>query len=264
MKTNWKKEIRPTGMLILLFGITIIIIALSSRGMEYINTHKKFAVGSILYLAVFIALIFLKVKFDRSKFVHFLFRTWYFPLELIALIFFLVEPIYNFLISIFFYFMTVMFVPLAIDIFSFIISGYHLPHNTLIYVLLTTVSIISLRYSTKVLNIVRWFFKKFTRHQDDKIRTTTEYVVNKKNIRFIIYAAYFIYLLFYSFNAINGKEFLGDKGFNQVVLQSFYTILAYDSLSANAQGIRLLPSKLFRHFMDAYRNELKKFRTDKP
>jgi hypothetical protein len=68
------------------------------------------------------------------------------------------------------------------------------------------------------------------------------HIINKENIRFVIYISFFIYLVVYSYKMLGNSSILETSLHDKAILQSFLCFLAFDRVILNSKQVVLLPS----------------------
>jgi len=104
-----------------------------------------------------------------------------------------------------------------------------------------------------MLFVTKWIF--ITKRQT-KIKSNYELAlgfVNKDRIRFAIFFLYFIHMIYFSIDNLNGSLNLLDEQTNFAILHSFATYLAFDQLLTNKALIGFKPKELFQKLKNTWK-----------
>lgn len=263
-KDFWKIEFKA------LLKLTTLIL-FSSIIFYFLFTSFTSLLDSYWYLAVFFGYILVTILFQvlnekfNSRFLNTLYIIWSFPLTFLYSLAFIGYPFFLYVSILIFYMVAVISIPSVPIYFYENISKVSLPDGFSTYLIITTVFIISISFHNFVLDKIVYRLlrvKSSAKIREYKIESVINYTLNKKNIKFIIYGMYFIYMFYYSILTIYFDDTFSNADFSKSVLQSFLTVLAYDSLSENSSGIKMLPSVLLKKFMTTYKNKIEKMDND--
>ena len=126
------------------------------------------------------------------------------------------------------------------------------------FILLTLTSCIVLCFYKPFIRIVQWhgpFKPKSEKYKDYKLDKLSDYLINRQNIRFVIYTSYFIYLFWFS------TELLSDSGPSEElkhfrgIYQSFLCFLAFDRIIAYSAQMKFLPSYILNVLIKNQNND---------
>jgi len=121
-----------------------------------------------------------------------------------------------------------------------------LREETMLFIGITSSTIIAITFYNsilKLLHIVPPFrIKHSKKNQKFRLDEILEYFFTKENLRFTIYTAFFIYLIFYSFKLFEGEYDVVINKIDKATLQSFLCFIAYDRLLLNSKSVSALPS----------------------
>lgn len=257
-KDFWKIELKALLKLTVLFLFSSVIF-------YFVSTSFTSFLDSYWYLAIFFGYILVTILFQvlnekfNSRFLNTLYVIWSFPLSFLYSLLFVGYPFFLYVSILLFYLVVVISIPSLPIYFYENINEASLPGGLSIYFIVTTAFIISISFHNFVLEKIVYRLlriKSSTKISEYKIESVINYTLNKKNIKFMIYGMYFIYMLYYSLSTIYFGDTFNNDDFNKAIMQSFLTVLAYDSLSQNSTGIKMLPSVLFKKFMTTYKNKL--------
>lgn len=129
------------------------------------------------------------------------------------------------------------------------------PQLELYLVFSLTAIIITIFGEKLMLFITNWLF--ITK---DKTKIISNYELalgfaNKDRIRFAIFFLYFVHIIYFSIDSLNGSLNLLDEQTNYAILHSFATYLAFDQLVSNKALIGFNPKGLFRKVIKALKSD---------
>jgi hypothetical protein len=257
-KDFWKIELSALFKLTALFLFSIAIFYLLSTSLTSFLDSYWYLLVFFGYVITIILFQVINEKFD-SRFLNTLFNIWSFPLAFLYSLLFVGYPFFLYVSILLFYIVVVISIPSVPIYFYENVSKVPLSDGLSTYFIVTTAFIISISFHNFVLEKMVYRLlrvKSSAKISEYKIESVVNYTLNKKNLKFMIYGMYFIYMLYYSFSTIYFGDTFDNDDLNKAILQSFLTVLAYDSLSQNSTGIKLLPSVLFNKFMTTYKNKL--------
>ncbi|MAC94212.1 MAG: hypothetical protein CMC96_01790 [Flavobacteriales bacterium] len=223
-------------------------------GMEQLNNTKNhnWVFYFLGYVALWILSNYLHNKFP-NKLIKYINYCISFPLSFVLLLFQFAVPTMGIIIH------TTLFIALSFSIPLFLtrLNDYfnylNLTDQTTIFINLTFATCSSVAFYKLILDIVYRFgpfrIKSSEKIKKFKLDALTEYVLNKENIRFIIYSSFFIYLLMFSFQYLQNSSIfeIGEK--DRAVYQSFLCFLAFDRLLLNSKRFILMPSELLKKML---------------
>ena len=88
-----------------------------------------------------------------------------------------------------------------------------------------------------------------------RIKELTEYVLTPQHIRFMIYMAYLLYLIPFSYNTLEHKSIFATSEIDFAIMQSFLVFLAFDSLRVNIKSVNLSAKILLWRTLQGFINE---------
>ncbi|HQV77638.1 MAG TPA: hypothetical protein PLJ42_01665 [Chitinophagales bacterium] len=110
----------------------------------------------------------------------------------------------------------------------------HFESQTVVYILLTSTSIIAIIADNIIRKIIYWIpphhEKTSNKVKKYQIKELIDYLLTESNIRFTIYLSYLIYYVVYNILSFQDSIALNDFPYANSILQSFLTFLAFDSL----------------------------------
>ena len=87
------------------------------------------------------------------------------------------------------------------------------------------------------------------------MKELTEYVLTPQHIRFMIYMAYLLYLIPFSYNTLQHKSIFATSEIDFAIMQSFLVFLAFDSLRVNIKSVNLSAKVLLWRTLQGFINE---------
>lgn len=157
------------------------------------------------------------------------------------------------------YFLIVILIPCIVYELNQKINLFDIEITTYLFVAISASSISSVmfyRYIWKLCNRLSPFgpevspqLKRF------RIKELMEYVLTPQHIRFIIYLAYLIYLVVFSFNTLQHNSIFATSEIDFAIMQSFLVFLAFDSLRVNVKSVNLSVGDLFVKMMHGFIKE---------
>lgn len=256
---KWIYEIKSLAKLIGLILVTVVIMLVFFKGFDAILNEYIYLSYLVLYIASIIFLQYLNTKYSNNVLNKFI-AIWAVPLEIVGVLLGIGQPILIVFNTTILFWGILFLIPYLIiesieTIFTITFST-----SLSVYTIITVAFIFAISLSEIILqNIVYHLMriKSSKKIREYKIERVIEYLLNRKNIKFLIYSLYFLYLVYYSINVIQyGASFEGN-GNNQAILQSFLTVLAFDSLFQNTKKIKLLPSVIYSKLIESYKNKMK-------
>lgn len=249
---NKKQEVKAS---IILSGIVVI-----SFIVNYILSKSTNRIWLIVFvyfvLALLIAIISSKY---HNRVIEILSKIYLFPLGIVFILLMISNPIGAIVIHAFSYYIIVFLLPLIFKLVNDNFKIIELSFENFIFLSLTFSSIVSIVFYKYIMKLVIKLspFGLNDKEKKDKeiLKKMVEYIITPQNIRFIIYAAYFVYLCIFSFNYIDGKSSFDANSTYSAIMQAFFAFLAFDSLRINSKEIKFLPSKLLDNMKDYFLNE---------
>jgi chromate transport protein ChrA len=227
-----------------------------SMGMEHLNTTKNY--NWIFYFLGYVTLLILFNWLHRkfpNKLLEYINYGISFPLSIVLFLFQFAIPTMGLIIHTTLFILLSFSLPLILIRLNDYFNYFNLTDQTIIFINLTFATCFSVAFYKLILNIVYRFgpfrIKSSEKIKKFKLDELTEYVLNKENIRFIIYSSFFIYLLIFSFQYLQNSSIfeIGEK--DRAVYQSFLCFLAFDRLLLNSKRFILMPSELLKKMLNS-------------
>lgn len=171
------------------------------------------------------------------------------PLAIAVVIIDLIHPITTILMTIFLFIMSCATFP-AILAYSISVF-YPLTINMAQFIMLTLSSLIAIAFHKYILKIVIKMMMIIQKNliKDNHSLELINYTLKLKNIRFMIYIAYFVYMAIYSFILISNNNDVHYSENNIVILQAFLVFLAFDNVLTNAKEVKFLASFFVKKYL---------------
>lgn len=245
-------------MLLLATIIIISVIVFYFSGSVMIPTENGSGLKMVVCLISYICLIYL-FNWLEQKFPNKFLKTINFiivlPAAIFTVLYQLTIPSITLIFNVILFLLVSLLIPLFLIKVNTYLEIFNLTTSTEVFIVLSLIAIISLTFHKQILN----FLYKYgpSRLKDSKkmkkynLEEIIEYVVNKENIRFMIYTVFFIYLVIFSFQLLQEESIFEVKEIDKAVLQSFLCFLAYDRLLLNSSRFILLPSVLLNKFLNS-------------
>lgn len=243
LKKKQRTEVKAGIVLMLFVIIAILVFSTFTLGMDKLGSPVLFIVLAYFFL-VFV------MKYCYSKWPSGILKVFClivsFPLDIVGLFAVFTGSTVRLLSNIIFYFLFSIMIPAGLIIVLNMFSILVLSQNTMLFLLLTFGSIISITFNKLLLRYV-YILMPLSEKMSDNIevyRAPTEYVIKPDNIRFLIYAFYFIYLFIYSLKLIEEKTIFSSFSRDNAIMQAFVVFLAYESLRFNSKDLKIRASHL--------------------
>lgn len=224
-------------------------------GIDHLSNAKSY--NWMFYFLTYIVLFFLfgwlHKKFP-NKFLEYLDMGISFPLLLVLLLFQFAIPTVGLITHITLFILLSFLLPLILLGINEHFNYFILTEQTTIFINLTFAICFSVAFYKQILSLIYKagpFRKSSEKMKKFKLDELTEYILNKENIRFIIYSSFFIYLLIFSFQYLQNSSIfeIGEK--DKAVYQSFLCFLAFDRLLLNSKRFILLPSVFLKKMISS-------------
>ncbi len=253
---NIKKESKSTLFVLIIIIISLVIMFFLSMGMEHLNTTENYS-WIFYFLGYILLLIFfgwLHKKFP-NKIIQYIYFGISFPFSLILFIFQFAIPTMGIVINSILFVMLSFTTPLVLLRINEHFKYISINDQTAIFINLTFATCFAIAFYKQILNIVYRFgplrIKSSEKMKKFKLDELTEYVLNKENIRFIIYSAFFVYLFILSFQNLQNSSIFEIIEKDKAVYQSFLCFLAFDRLLLNSNRFVLLPSIFLKKMLNS-------------
>ena len=257
-----KKESKSTLLFLIIVIISLVIMVLLSMGMEHLNNTKNYSwiLYFLGYLLLLILVSWLHKKFP-SKILKFLNTGISFPLSIFLFLFEFALPTMGLILHIFLFGLFAIAIPLSFVRMNEYFNYLPLTEQTTLFIILTFSTCFSVAFYRHILNFI-YKFGPFMVKSSEKMKKLrldelTEYVLNKENIRFIIYSSFFIYLIIFSFQFLQNSSVFEIAEKDKSVYQSFLCFLAFDRLLLNSNRFILMPSELLKRMINSIKQNIK-------
>lgn len=254
-----KKE-KKAGIILAI--VAVIFIAIFAVSMKFIDLNSK--KGLIIFFSF---LLYLPLAFwigsltnkKTNKIIKVLIYLFCSPLAVIYVVLKFSYPFISICMNFIFY-IVVAFIPTLIIGYLDKLNIIDISYEKLMFLMLTTVSIILVALNKYLLKFVLRYSPVFTKNEGRKdtleLIKLTEYIFNPNNIRFVIYLLYFIFLFLFSLAHLDEKFIFENKLLDNAILQAFLVFLAYDSIRINSKNIKLLPSIILNRMWNVFKYDV--------
>lgn len=260
---NIKKESKSTLLLLIIIVISLVIIFFFSMGLERLNNSKNYdwIFCFLSYVLLLIICGWLHKKYPNNI-IKYLNAVVSFPLLIVLVLFQFTIPIIGLILNITFFGIFTVALPLLIIKLNEYFNYLNITYETNLFITLTFSTSIAVTFCKQILNLLYQIGPVRTKDSEKmkifNLEELTEYVLNRENIRFIIYSSFFVYLLVFSFQILQNTSVFEIEEKDRAVYQSFLCFLAFDRLLLNSNRFILLPSELLNRIFNSIRRQNKK------
>lgn len=248
------KELKSAILIILVLLWACFIYWLFSSGIKLTSNISLLFLS--LYFAAYILIWFLQRRYPNRliKTIHIIVGI---PLILpFGLLLSAINSI-SLLAHVFFFAVTCFILALLIPLILTQAFGIIIEEDIVLFIGLTLGSGIAIVLYRPILRFV-YFLIPFKSNRSDVLKKNfkddlTEYVLNKENIRLIIYLGYAVYLTAYSLQLLYGDGFFFSGEINRAVYQSFLCFLAIDRVLIYSQSLKFKPSILLSKLIEPFK-----------
>ncbi|MCD8401305.1 hypothetical protein G1K66_12320 [Tenacibaculum finnmarkense] len=253
---NIKKESKSTIFVLIIIIISLVIMFLLSMGMKHLNYAKNlnwlFYFLGYIFLLIFVH--WLRKKFP-NKMLEYIDIGISFPLAIFLLLFQFTIPSIGLVLHIFLFVLFSFAFPLLLLRINEYFDYVTLTEQTTLFINLTFATCFSVAFYRQLLSFIYQFgpfkIKNSEKMKKFRLDELTEYVLNKENIRFIIYSSFFIYLIIFSFQLLQNSSVFEIAEKDRAIYQSFLCFLAFDRILLNSNKFILLPSQLLKKMINS-------------
>lgn len=207
----------------------------------FIWLFKEFQERAMYYFLVF---LFVSILFkwlsnkSSNKALRFMDTIMSIPLEIVRLSFRLMAPVMTVLTSYVLLGMFSVMLPIFSISFTVLVFDFNISKSSILFISLVFASITSV-YGSRFFH---WVIKEFSplkdwgNHKYEAVRIELAlYVINKKNVTFLIYFAYLVFLFLSGFMQIQYNEPLIKENVDSAVLKSFIVFIAFSNMVAKSK-----------------------------
>lgn len=246
------KEIKSTAALIGLFVFSIIILLFLIVSFETLKDSPFIWMYMVAYIILVTILGLANRKFT-NRFLRYLFLILLSPILIPFVLLKIVFPILPTLLAIMIYFAFSVMVPL-ITVIILELSDYfgqNVEIRTII--LYGGTSIISVLFSKQILKTTRLFMRYNTsdKFKNSNIPEITDYILDVRNVRMIIYGCFCVILIVYSIDYINGFTSENAEKHQRTIVNSFLIYLAFDRMLLFSKDVHFKSSELLEKIMES-------------
>lgn len=253
---NIKKESKSTLLVLTIIITSLVIMFFLSMGMEHLNATKS--VNWVFYFFGYVVLLiffgWLHKKFP-NKLLKYLNIGISLPLAIFSFLFQFAIPTIGLVLHIFLFGLFAFALPLLLIRANEYFDYITLTEQTALFINLTFATCFSVAFYKQILNFVYRFgpfrIKESKKMKKFRLDELTEYILNKENIRFIIYSSFFIYLIIFSFQYLQNSSIFEIQEKDRAVYQSFLCFLAFDRILLNSKSFILLPSEFLNKMINS-------------
>ncbi|MDB5228286.1 MAG: hypothetical protein JWN78_2479 [Bacteroidota bacterium] len=248
---NLKKEFTATLLLIAINVFVIGVVYLSDYLLKFIsNVHHKFLIFFI-WLVLCIGLYYLYDYFD-NRITKIIFYTVCFPALILFVISKILLPLLGVQMYLFFYVIGCILIPASLLKLNNFFHWFTLTNATSTYILISSGCIIAIVLHEQLSKVILYLTSKI---QNETYKDIIDYLISEKNIKFVIYLAYLIFLAVYNVNNLEGSSFYNSPELDKAVLQSFITFLAFERVLINFKESEFKPTQLLTRIKDSIFND---------
>ncbi len=247
------KKYTPLIIFVLVIG-TFVSVQIVSILYHYFISFKY----SPLFLIIYFILLFMSVGIYlkyKNKRTEILMQIIGLPFTLLYLYATIVLPILLILLGMYLYILVASALPFALYILNKIYGFANLESQTVVYIMLTSTSIIAILADNIIREIIYWIppfhVKTSNKMKKYKIKELGDYLFTESNIRFTIYLSYFLYYGIYNVLSFQNSIALKEFPYSNSILQSFLTFLAYDSLITITNNSKFSSQELLRRLISS-------------
>jgi hypothetical protein len=249
------KEIKSSiGLFIIVVFSMAIIIGLTI-GVKHMEDNSYLWLYFLIYFVLVIALKLLTLKVKNKYFVSVV-KFISFPQDLLLALFVISIPVASVFFHSVIYFFLCILIPITLNGVNDYYNLVSISNENKIFLGLTMTIVVAVTCYKWLLFLIYHMppfnIKKSEKMKRFRLEELTEYIINKQNIRFVIYLLFFVYLGVYSFKVLEESSFLESSLYDRAVLQSFLCFLAFDRVILNSKNIVLLPSIILKKVAVAF------------
>lgn len=174
------------------------------------------------------------------------------PLNIGGLWLQLTFPFITILLSFFFLIFYAFGVPFIVTTVTFLILDFKIPIATITFITLAIGSITSVHCSRTIKKLIIKQSVLKNRHEhlfEPLMIDLALYVIQKNNINFIIYFAYFVFLTIHGFLQIHFNMPLINTEIDNAILNAFLVFIAYSNMRKKSEEIEIEPKPLLEKML---------------
>ena len=224
---------RKINLFMIVLGIITVIISL------YINKSGS----GYGYILTYMGLVFIVITLPENKYLNWFKAIILIPAGIIGFIGPLMKILFEFIFA---YFLPLGIIAMFYKFVPTRVFDININYSAKVYLTLTTTSIVTTLCSEK---LMIWCRK--TMNSDNPAELLHLYhdlgnhLINKQRTRYIIFLAFFCYIVLYSIASLNDIELFSVKNINVAVMQTFGTYIAFDRLISNKNLLEFSPKLFF-------------------
>lgn len=254
---SFKKETKSTLLLLLIIGVSAVIIYIFALGLDYLSMQGKHT-WVFYFIGYIIALFFTnwlknKIQWKFFKIIDFIVSI---PFLLLGLLFHFIVPTMAIIFNTIIFVSFSLILPLLFFQLNDFFNLFSLEEKIKPFIYLTFSTCFSVALFDQLLTLI---FKigpfKSDKYERYNLKELTGYILNKENVRFMIYTLFFIYLVMLSIQNLQGTSVFEVVEKDKAIYQSFLCFLAFDRLLLNSNRFILLPSVLLKKIISSLTNE---------
>jgi len=211
--------------------LSILVLLTVSILINRADSKNDLIYSSIKWSFVYLSIIIFLSIFKKYKILKILLTILWLPIDIILIF----APLAFSLNGIFMAYIIALclsfliFILIPINVFDIKIQK-----PAMIYILLTTTSIIISTFGNKIIEFWHYIDNKTER---EKFLELSLKILDQKKSRYLIFVIYFVLLIIFNFASFNNTPIFNDKELTTTILQSFATFIAYDRLYTNWKSI---------------------------
>ena len=181
------------------------------------------------------------------------------PMAVIYTILTFILPIITLAVHVMIYFIIVILIPLIIYRFNLKMQIFNIETATYLFITISFSAISAVVFYKYILNLLLLIspirLKTSQKLKRFRMKELTEYVLTPQHIRFMIYMAYLLYIIPFSYNTLQHKSIFATSEIDFAIMQSFLVFLAFDSLRVNIKSVNLSAKVLLWRTLQGFINE---------
>lgn len=223
---------RRTNLFMIAFGIITILISI---WMNKIASNYS-------YIITYMGIVFITIAMPDHKYLNWLKTLILIPAGIIGIIGPLAKILFEFIFA---YFLPLGLIAIFYKFVPKYFFGIDVNYAAKVYLTLTTASIFITFWSEK---LMIWCRRTMNGDNPEELldlyKDLGHHLINRQRTRYLIFLAFFCYILVYSTASLNNIELFTVENTNVAVMQTFGTYIAFDRLISNKNLFHFSP-KLF-------------------
>lgn len=241
----------PFALIKIIFFASLTLIV-SYKVIDHFSNNITHLIIAGIVIAVYILFIFLfrnKLKKPKNRYLNVLIIATQMPFALILVLSVYLTPIYIILLCFLYYLVISCIFPVIICIVTQHFYSFPIEFNY--FVIASLGGIIGVGLHKFIINTILKYHPATSDGKYENKRDLITYVFSLENVRFVIYALYFLFLFIYSIKYITKLDLLSSSESDFSILHSFLVFLSYDNLRVNSKDVRIMASTLWEKLVNS-------------